>query len=334
MEVVPPDSPPTLLLTASQLRALEALLPPCLSLGLPAKQAPRALNPPRRSGLSDPISPPYAVSSMKNLPSQSNEGESSKPRLRDCFSLLQRLKKNENSFPFLEPVDPVLLRIPDYFTVIKNPMDLKTVEAKLKEGSYESFEGFEADIKLIVDNAILFNSAEHEVGQMAKRFWEAFERLVKQRNEGSSEAKKPVKSEKKGEIKKKSEKRGEEEQLTYSEKVNLADMIRNKLPQDHFWDLLKIIQQSDTPNEEINIDLEKLPPKIARQLQDFVFSKVKSKSKKKVREEAPKDENKGNNSALTQAQSKDNFRHVSEKSTSKRKESESSNWESSSDEDN
>ena len=36
--------------------------------------------------------------------------------------------------PFLEPVDPK--QVADYYEVIKDPMDLSTVEAKLANGEY------------------------------------------------------------------------------------------------------------------------------------------------------------------------------------------------------
>lgn len=37
------------------------------------------------------------------------------------------LKKNKNSWPFREPVDPVAMGIPHYMDIITNPMDLRTV---------------------------------------------------------------------------------------------------------------------------------------------------------------------------------------------------------------
>lgn len=42
-------------------------------------------------------------------------------------------------WPFLKPVDPVALNLPDYFTVIKKPMDLGTVKNNLLEIQYTHF---------------------------------------------------------------------------------------------------------------------------------------------------------------------------------------------------
>ena len=43
---------------------------------------------------------------------------------------------------FSEPVDPVTLGIPDYFDVIKHPMDLGTVKAQLSSGEIDTPEKF------------------------------------------------------------------------------------------------------------------------------------------------------------------------------------------------
>ena len=70
---------------------------------------------------------------------------------------------------FREPVDPVALGIPTYFDVIprKDARDLKTVQTKLNQDKYETVDAFEADLDLMIDNAILFNGAESDVGLMA-----------------------------------------------------------------------------------------------------------------------------------------------------------------------
>lgn len=46
-------------------------------------------------------------------------------------TLVRTLKKNKSAIPFLKPVDPVALLIPDYYRHITQPMDLGTVEQKL-----------------------------------------------------------------------------------------------------------------------------------------------------------------------------------------------------------
>ena len=53
--------------------------------------------------------------------------------LRQCTALLKPLLKMEAAQPFLLPVDPEALHIPDYLTIIKQPMDLGTIQTKLSD---------------------------------------------------------------------------------------------------------------------------------------------------------------------------------------------------------
>ena len=77
-----------------------------------------------------------------------------------------------SSFVFREPVDPVLLQIPTYFDVIprKNARDLRTIRSKLDTDKYDSFEAWEADMELMIDNALLFNGEDSEGGIIAQQF--------------------------------------------------------------------------------------------------------------------------------------------------------------------
>lgn len=50
--------------------------------------------------------------------------------LKKCKNILVALKKHRAATPFIRPVDPLQLNCPDYFEIIKEPMDLGTVEKK------------------------------------------------------------------------------------------------------------------------------------------------------------------------------------------------------------
>lgn len=88
------------------------------------------------------------------------------------------LTRSFSSFVFRVPVDPVLLQIPTYFDVIpkKDARDLSLIKQKLDTDKYESADALKADIDLMIHNAIAFNGADSEVGQIAvvvkKRFYE------------------------------------------------------------------------------------------------------------------------------------------------------------------
>jgi len=57
--------------------------------------------------------------------------------------------------PFFVPVDPVA--VPNYYLIVKRPMDLRTMRDKLNDEEYTCFEQFMDDIQLIVRNANVFN---------------------------------------------------------------------------------------------------------------------------------------------------------------------------------
>ncbi|KAL4941246.1 Bromodomain-containing protein [Aspergillus oleicola] len=80
--------------------------------------------------------------------------------LKFCQEVLDELHKQKHymyAFPFYYPVDPVALNIPTYHSIIKKPMDLSTVNAKLQQGQYENAKDFENDVRQIFKNCYKFN---------------------------------------------------------------------------------------------------------------------------------------------------------------------------------
>ncbi|WVQ96010.1 hypothetical protein IAU59_003110 [Kwoniella sp. CBS 9459] len=72
---------------------------------------------------------------------------------------LKKLLAHKMSHFFLQPVDPVRDGAPDYTAIIKEPMDLSTIRAKLDNGMYASRQDFVADVKLIISNCMTYNVA-------------------------------------------------------------------------------------------------------------------------------------------------------------------------------
>lgn len=50
----------------------------------------------------------------------------------ECMKMITSLMSNKQAAPFLMPVDPIALGIPDYPTIITRPMDLTTIQVRLK----------------------------------------------------------------------------------------------------------------------------------------------------------------------------------------------------------
>lgn len=92
---------------------------------------------------------------------------------------------------FSEPVDPVLLGIPTYFEVVprENARDLKTIKGKLERDKYDSVDALEADLLLMVNNAITFNGPESDVGIGAYRMQATYQSALETYRTGGKKRK-------------------------------------------------------------------------------------------------------------------------------------------------
>jgi hypothetical protein len=110
------------------------------------------------------------------------------PAFRECQGIVGWLRRQSKALPFLEPVDPVALNIPNYFETIKHPMDVSTIDEKLENGHYSSIPPgqtigqtpvarmlngpFRKDIERMFDNAMLFNAPDdwiHKAAALLKK---------------------------------------------------------------------------------------------------------------------------------------------------------------------
>lgn len=90
--------------------------------------------------------------------------------------ILGHLSKQHGAFHFQQPVDAEALRIPDYHTIIKNPMDLGTIKQKLTNSAYSKCKEFCADVELVFSNCITYNGEASEFGVLAKNLREEYKR--------------------------------------------------------------------------------------------------------------------------------------------------------------
>lgn len=121
-----------------------------------------------------PIHPPK--NRDPDYAAQGSRKKKLEPEMKFYSDVLSDLKKakywSQNQW-FLEPVDPVALNIPTYFSVVKKPMDLKSMTEKLESGEYRSGKEVEKDMKQIVSNSELFNG-EGVVTSMARELEQLF----------------------------------------------------------------------------------------------------------------------------------------------------------------
>ncbi|XP_050295033.1 bromodomain adjacent to zinc finger domain protein 1A isoform X2 [Anthonomus grandis grandis] len=75
--------------------------------------------------------------------------------------LLTDVMKNDNAWPFLRPVQQK--EVPDYYEIIKEPMDFGTIKYNLNMGKYSADSQIMKDMALIFDNCNTYNSSTDEV---------------------------------------------------------------------------------------------------------------------------------------------------------------------------
>lgn len=85
-----------------------------------------------------------------------------------CANLISKIKRCQNVSPFLKPVDPIALGIPEYFEKIKNPMDISTIKTKLDSKTYTKLSEFNDDFNLMFNNCYSFNQPDSYVYNMGK----------------------------------------------------------------------------------------------------------------------------------------------------------------------
>ncbi|KAI5958892.1 GCN5 [Candida theae] len=78
------------------------------------------------------------------------------PHYNFMVTLFSEIQNHPSAWPFAVPVNKD--EVPDYYDVIKEPMDLSTMESKLENDKYESFEQFLYDARLIFKNCRSYNS--------------------------------------------------------------------------------------------------------------------------------------------------------------------------------
>uniref|UniRef100_A0A8C6KFJ1 histone acetyltransferase n=1 Tax=Nothobranchius furzeri TaxID=105023 RepID=A0A8C6KFJ1_NOTFU len=84
-------------------------------------------------------------------------------------------RQDPESLPFRQPVDPMLLGIPDYFDIVKIPIDLSTIKRKLDTGQYQEPWQYVDDVWLMFNNAWLYNRKTSRVYKYCTKLAEVFE---------------------------------------------------------------------------------------------------------------------------------------------------------------
>jgi len=181
-EQVPQPPKPTPVATPAVTPTPPAPKPKSQALAQPVRRASGAFPPIRRESLNADGRPKREIKPPPERDIPMDKPRSRKKNaveLRFCHAVMRELMKKAHepySYPFLAPVDAVALNIPDYYKLIKNPMDLGTIDTKLKEQQYSTADEFHGDMKLIFKNCYKYNGVDSPVSQLAKQLEKVFDK--------------------------------------------------------------------------------------------------------------------------------------------------------------
>jgi len=293
------------------------------------KQPPLELPPPitrekSTSGVINPPAfkkkPPVEPQPQVSLPTTSSKPVKPMPEedKKKCYVILNKLKNHFFAGPFKNPVDVVALNIPDYLTIIKEPMDLSTVEKNLRSDKYGNPNQFGADVRKIWKNAMTYNAEGSEIYKMTTEISNYFEKIFKDVEVAELPAppaqlqvrvKEPYDIDK--HVKKLCKqisglhhKGGKfnfidfyamkfsivkDQPMSSSEKKSLYQNVNN-LPPAYLkgvWDIINEEVPAEKKNKDVlEFDLELLPVEIARKLERFVnyhTAQIKKSTQRRVK---------------------------------------------------
>lgn len=216
--------------------------------------------------------------------------------MNDCKKLNSCLMSQNDSWVFNESVDPVKLKLPDYFDIIKHPMDLGTIQTKLSSGAYMSPFEFMHDVRLTFSNAMTYNLPENIVHDMAIRMsnffeirWKCIEKKLAAFDQGNKISKPESQSKKLKtlaiptiavpEILER-----KKQHMTIKNKQRLSQVIQTWIAEipENVVDFLKSRNANQISEDELEIDLETLDDEALSELQELMVEFVKLRTNKEI----------------------------------------------------
>ncbi|XP_044157637.1 bromodomain testis-specific protein [Bufo gargarizans] len=88
--------------------------------------------------------------------------------------VLKTLWKHNFSWPFQQPVDAAKLNLPDYYKIIKNPMDLSTIRKRLEYNYYPRALDCTQDFNAMFTNCYIYNKPGDDIVLMAQELEKVF----------------------------------------------------------------------------------------------------------------------------------------------------------------
>ncbi|EMP36611.1 Bromodomain testis-specific protein [Chelonia mydas] len=94
--------------------------------------------------------------------------------------VMKAMWRHNFSWPFHQPVDAAALNLPDYYNIIKKPMDLSTIKKRLEHNYYTKATDCIEDFKTMFTNCYVYNKPGDDIVFMAQELEKVFMQKVAQ----------------------------------------------------------------------------------------------------------------------------------------------------------
>ncbi|CAM9233657.1 unnamed protein product [Lampetra planeri] len=106
--------------------------------------------------------------------------------------VLKALWKHQFAWPFHTPVDTVKLNLPDYYEIIKNPMDMGTIKKRLESNYYWTAVECIQDFSTMFTNCYIYNRPSDDIVLMAQSLEKFFLQKVAEMPQDEIELQQPA----------------------------------------------------------------------------------------------------------------------------------------------
>lgn len=201
-----------------------------------------------------------------------------------CGEMIRMLKAHPLIGPFMG-----LSAFPNYAQAAPDPLDLSVVEKRLNSGNYTTLDQFVEDVRKIWANVQSFIRPNIDIHAANMSLSAYFEDLLAKMTASSEQ---PTKSSRSAKATKGSKRKSAlERPLSGKEKMKLKQNVM-LLPQDRLQGVIMILQSAVDMSksvETLEFDIDKLPVRVARELDQYVKDNIQSsrKGKKTAKKDFP-----------------------------------------------
>lgn len=96
-------------------------------------------------------------------------------------NLVAQVKALPESWPFQKPVSSK--QVPDYYDVVKTPIDLSTIRQQVQGHAYQNRDEFMEHVRMMHRNSVLYNGETHDFSKMAEKLVHFCEDVLKENDE-------------------------------------------------------------------------------------------------------------------------------------------------------